>query len=100
MGNSNYKSASVDIPEGSPLMEDVLKEERIQNAKRNLSTNSCDLAYGSLCCNERERGDENQRREKIQIILENRHRRSNCCKCIYGRCVCKSRPRSFSDVSV
>ena len=100
MGNSNYKSASVDIPEGSPLMNDVLQKERILNTKKHLSENNNDLTYGSLCCKEREKGNDYNRREKLQMVLKNRPRKKICCKCIYGRCVCESRPRSYSDVSV
>ena len=82
------------------MLEDIIKEERRKESEENLSANNGEPIYGSLCCNERERGDENQRREKIQMILENRRKKNNCCKCIYGRCGCKSRPRSYSDVSV
>ena len=95
MGNSSYKSASVDIPEGSPLMEDVIRAERRAEM---LNPNNSEPIYGSLCCSERERGNEYRTREKLTMILEARREKNICCKCLYGRCVCKSRPRSYSDV--
>lgn len=93
MGNSSYKSASVDIPEGSPLMEDVIRAERLEKM---LNPNNSKPIYGSLCCKERERGNYFERQEKIRIVLERHNHNKGCCKCLYGRCVCKSRARSYS----
>jgi hypothetical protein len=99
MGNSNYKSVSVDIPEGSPLMDDVKKAE-LKRAEAILNFNNGEPIYGSLCCRERERSSDYKVNKKIRVLLQEGRKRRVCCKCIYGRCVCKSRARNNSDVSV
>ena len=96
MGNYNNKPVSVDIPEGSQLMEDRIGKEE----KQILNTNNGEPIYGSLCCKERERFDAIQMRKHIQLVLEKRHKQDTCCNCLYGRCICKKRSRSYSDVSV
>ena len=104
MGNIGYKSESVDIPEGSPLLEDIKKVEAMKLTgmidKSDTNLNNGEPIYGSVCCKERERSNDDKVNKRIQLILEERHKKRNCCKCIYGRCKCKSRDRSDSSVSV
>jgi len=100
MGNYINKQVSVDIPEGSQLMEDRIGKERMKEEKQALNTNNGEPIYGSLCCKERERFDAIQMRKHIQLVLEKRHKQDTCCNCLYGRCICKTRSRSYSDVSV
>jgi hypothetical protein len=100
MGNYINKQVSVDIPEGSQLMEDRIGKERMKEEKQVLNTNNGEPIYGSLCCKERERFDAIQMRKHIQLVLEKRHKQDTCCNCLYGRCICKKRSRSYSDVSV
>ena len=106
MGNINNKNQSVDIPEGSPLLEDIKKVEAtkltgmIDKSETSLNVNNGEPIYGSVCCKERERTNDDKVYKRIQLLLEERHKKRNCCKCIYGRCRCKSRERSDSSVSV
>ena len=104
MGNIGNKPESVDIPEGSPLLEDIKNVEATKLTgmvyQSDTNLNNGEPIYGSVCCNERERSNYDKVYEKIQLILEERRKKRNCCKCIYGRCKCKSSDRCDSSVSV
>ena len=106
MGNIYNKERSVDIPEGSPLLEDIKRIESleqvgiIERSDALLNMNNGEPIYGSICCKERERLSNEKTHKNIQLVLEQQRKKRNCCKCIYGRCRCKNRERSDSNVSV
>lgn len=55
MGNSVYRSMSVDIPEHAPLLKHRKEEEERKRKQANTS-----LSFQSLCCKERELSRDNE----------------------------------------